>query len=1114
MNFNQNQQNTNQFIAQDPQNAYVYQQPLHNQGTMNRSNHLSNSQNTIAGNQLGYDFNNLNNSQNVFNEKIDGKNEQTDEKMVENEEEIEQTITRSLWVKYTWLMTWLVPSFVLRRCGMARDDIIFAWREKVALCISIVYTWFLLLFLIVGLGLLLCPRQQVWTSEEVANHSDSKDAFISMRGVVYEITYFMNQVHGLGMNGAPKDQMLTYAGYEVNSSFPIDVRTACPDLMGGNTDTINSMYLSTENTDDVSLGWYNHKVGSLASSEEVMNPLFYYNYVLPKMKSFKKGNLVWEMKRIENYHKEQGLAWRVIDGEVFNLNDYFYTSKLPQNQAVKKWKFLDSEIETIFDDGGARSTDITEYWKNMRLSEAEKKRNYNCMKQLFYVGKIDTRRSVQCLFTNYMLFGFALALVFVVLVKFAASLQFGTKKKPLPVNKFVICQVPCYTEGEDSIERTLNSLTVLDYNDERRLLFVICDGNIVGSGNDKSTPRIVLDTLGVDPEYDPPAREYFAIAEGSKQYNRAKVYSGLYDQEGHVVPFMVVVKVGNPFEKTKPGNRGKRDSQILLMAFLNKVHFDLPMSPLELEMYHHMHHIIGIPPNLFDFLLQVDADTLVEPDSLIRLVSACTSDSKIAGICGETRISNEQKSWITMMQVYEYFISHHMAKAFESIFGAVTCLPGCFCMYRLTSQQGKPLLIATSVVDAYAERHVDTLHKKNLLSLGEDRYLTTLMLKHFPDFNLKFIRDAKCDTIVPEKWSVLMSQRRRWINSTVHNLFELILIEDLCGFCCFSMRFVVFLDLFGTLTMPTVLIYMCYLVFIAVSKVADVGYISLIILGAVYGLQAIIFILRREWQHVGWMVIYLMCFPLWSFVLPIYSFWHFDDFSWGNTRTVIGEGKRKVITENDFEFDPKSIPLVHWRDYEMQLKAVGQLNEPPPNMNPNAMENGLNGGIQRPHTRVGSAMSFNIRSLSNTPIPGAIGVYDTMGVAPGGEYFTNNPSIPGLNSMHMSFPTISYPSPVVYSSQENMPLPQHLAPMDNNYATAPIDTMRSLNVSEHLMAYPIYPTEDQIVQAISYILSTSDMSTISKKTVRDQLSAEFNCDMSAYKEFISETIDFILSGNR
>ena len=75
-----------------------------------------------------------------------------------------------------------------------------------------------------------------------------------------------------------------------------------------------------------------------------------------------------------------------------------------------------------------------------------------------------------------------------------------------------------------------------------------------------------------------------------------------------------------------------------------------------------------------------------------------------------------------MIQVYEYFISHHLAKAFESLFGTVTCLPGCFCMYRIrTAGSNVPLLVAPGVLKDYEENCVDTLHMKNLLHLGEDR---------------------------------------------------------------------------------------------------------------------------------------------------------------------------------------------------------------------------------------------------------------------------------------------------------------------------------------------------------------------------------------------------------
>ena len=129
-------------------------------------------------------------------------------------------------------------------------------------------------------------------------------------------------------------------------------------------------------------------------------------------------------------------------------------------------------------------------------------------------------------------------------------------------------------------------------------------------------------------------------------------------------------------------------------------------------------------------------------------------------------------------------------------------------MYRIrTADKGRPIIISNRVIEEYAEPLVDTLHKKNLFSLGEDRYLTTLLLKHFPTFRTKFTPDAIAHTIAPESWRVLFSQRRRWINSTVHNLCELVFLPELFGFCCFSMRFFVFIDLLGTLILPSTVVY-------------------------------------------------------------------------------------------------------------------------------------------------------------------------------------------------------------------------------------------------------------------------------------------------------------------
>jgi chitin synthase len=86
-----------------------------------------------------------------------------------------------------------------------------------------------------------------------------------------------------------------------------------------------------------------------------------------------------------------------------------------------------------------------------------------------------------------------------------------------------------------------------------------------------------------------------------------------------------------------------------------------------------------------------------------------------------------------------------MSKAFESIFGGVTCLPGCFCMYRIVARKGDrivPIFCSSNIVEMYCENVVDTLHKKNLLLLGEDRYLTTLMLRTFPKRKMVFVPQA------------------------------------------------------------------------------------------------------------------------------------------------------------------------------------------------------------------------------------------------------------------------------------------------------------------------------------------------------------------------------------
>jgi chitin synthase len=64
--------------------------------------------------------------------------------------------------------------------------------------------------------------------------------------------------------------------------------------------------------------------------------------------------------------------------------------------------------------------------------------------------------------------------------------------------------------------------------------------------------------------------------------------------------------------------------------------------------------------------------------------------------------------------------------------------------------------ILANIVEHYSENVVDTLHTKNLLLLGEDRYLTTLMLKTFPGRTCSAVKpSARLLYQIPSEFSFL-----------------------------------------------------------------------------------------------------------------------------------------------------------------------------------------------------------------------------------------------------------------------------------------------------------------------------------------------------------------------
>lgn len=1050
------------------------------------------------------------------------------EKRHQATEIVETSRARRWWIRITWTLTWWIPSFLLKwPGGMKRADIRMAWREKVAICMMIAFACGIVIFYIIGFGKVLCPdMDKAWNHTDLSKHQGDDDYYAAIAGKVYEFTKFYKGQHSDIDFKTTAQIMLQFAGQDLTSYFPPPLSIACEGLANKDFAFINANFTPI-------MPQAIHVSGELQTNNntKLKDERWYWDTLQPKLKKYYKGYYVHDRKDlVQAANDDTTKFWGTYKNKVYDISDYVKTNDIYATGSGYeiKYDFLNSDLVNIFQTSSGQDLtkqidDLIESWNHETVDL-----HFKCLDNAFYLGQVDFRKTARCTVQNYLLLSFSILLMSTILVKFLAALQLGSKRQPELLDKFVICQVPCYTEGEESLKKTIDSLAVLNYDDKRKLIFIICDGNIIGSGNNRPTPRIVLDLLGVDPKLDPEPLLFKSIGEGSKQLNYGKIYSGLYEVEGHVVPYVVVVKVGKPTETSRPGNRGKRDSQVLLMQYLNRVHFDAPMCPLELEIYHQMRNVIGIDPTFYEYIFQVDADTTVTPDSLNRLISCAADDQKIIGICGETKVANERESWTTMIQVYEYYISHHLTKAFESLFGSVTCLPGCFSVYRIrTADKGRPIIISSVVIDEYAEPNVDTLHKKNLFSLGEDRYLTTLMMKHFPTFKMKFSPDAIAYTVAPSRWNVLLSQRRRWINSTVHNLVELLFLPEMCGFCFFSMRFMVFVDLLGTIILPATFTYLVYLIIICATHKAAVPIISIAMIAAVYGLQAIIFILKREFMLIGWMIVYIIAFPVYSLFLPVYSFWSMDDFSWGNTRRVVGEGKDKTIVYDDEErFEESMIPYRTFKEYEANAWEAASL--PSDEERDEKSDAGYSRRTRRSRNTANYAPSIHSSAHSyvgsRQPSPGPYGP-QLMPMAPMSTW--------GTDSMYGAYPPTMPYAANPFNSPAMSEMSLRTPSMFQTYAPSPLAAPRntmapgfdarqsafSMGGFGGSQAAPQLtpntdpaPTDETVLSMLRQYLNTQDLMTVTKRSAREAIYGLFpNAKLEGRAAWINENIDKILS---
>ncbi|MEE9344468.1 MAG: glycosyltransferase [Methylococcales bacterium] len=150
-----------------------------------------------------------------------------------------------------------------------------------------------------------------------------------------------------------------------------------------------------------------------------------------------------------------------------------------------------------------------------------------------------------------------------------------------------------------------------------------------------------------------------------------------------------------------------------------------------------------------EILVYVDSDSFVKRDGVRKIVQGF-SDPKVAAIAGHTEVANVTENSLTKMQQARYYVAFRVIKAAESIFGTVTCCPGCFSAYRRRCMM--------EVLDPWLHQHFLGVQA----TFGDDRSLTNYLLRKY---RVIYSSDAIATTIVPEHHKQFLKQQLRWKKS-------------------------------------------------------------------------------------------------------------------------------------------------------------------------------------------------------------------------------------------------------------------------------------------------------------------------------------------------------------
>jgi cellulose synthase/poly-beta-1,6-N-acetylglucosamine synthase-like glycosyltransferase len=177
----------------------------------------------------------------------------------------------------------------------------------------------------------------------------------------------------------------------------------------------------------------------------------------------------------------------------------------------------------------------------------------------------------------------------------------------------------------------------------------------------------------------------------------------------------------------------------------------------------------GVEHARYPIICQIDADCVLEPDALLRMVRPFLNDRNVVAVTGMIRPANGllidkgkivehglPRNFLPLMQYVEYLRSFQWARSGLTRLGSNLCMSGAYTVIRKD--------IFLKVGGANVNAVVDDFE----LTVTVQRYIH----EHPEEGPLKlvFVPDPGCYTEVPETWKALYSQRNFWQRAILQSM--------------------------------------------------------------------------------------------------------------------------------------------------------------------------------------------------------------------------------------------------------------------------------------------------------------------------------------------------------